>query len=175
MTEITTERLLLRRFHPDDWRDLCEYLSDEEVTRYEPYAPMTEEECQSIALERAASDAFWAVCLQENHKLIGNVYLAKGDQWTWELGYVFNRTYQKRGYAREAVSALLRATFYEQGAHRVFAQCNPENIASWRLLEALHFRREGHLLRNVYFRTQPDGTPLWQDTYVYAMLREEFK
>ena len=34
---LETERLILRRFTCDDWRDLYEYLSLEEVVRYEPY------------------------------------------------------------------------------------------------------------------------------------------
>ncbi|MGE5559585.1 MAG: GNAT family N-acetyltransferase [Chloroflexota bacterium] len=37
MCKLETDRLVLRRFRPDDWRDLHEYLSDELVVRYEPY------------------------------------------------------------------------------------------------------------------------------------------
>lgn len=33
---IETERLLLRRFSPEDWRDLMDYLSYKSVTRYSP-------------------------------------------------------------------------------------------------------------------------------------------
>ncbi|OPX43546.1 hypothetical protein CLHUN_24840 [Ruminiclostridium hungatei] len=34
---IETERLLIRKFEPGDWKDLYEYLSDERVVKYEPY------------------------------------------------------------------------------------------------------------------------------------------
>lgn len=170
-----TSRLHLRRFTPEDWRDLHEYLSDAEVVKYEPYAPATPEESKEIASQRAASDAFWAVCLLENNKLIGNVYFAEGGQQTWEAGYVFNRLYQGKGYATEAVAALIDDAFENKRAHRIFAQCNPENTASWRLLERLHFRREGHLKRNVYFFKASDGTPLWQDTFLYGLLAEDWR
>ncbi|MDR0946668.1 MAG: GNAT family N-acetyltransferase [Ruminococcus sp.] len=40
---IKTPRLTLRRFSADDWRDLYEYLSQEEIVKYEPYGVYTEE------------------------------------------------------------------------------------------------------------------------------------
>ena len=37
---IETNRLILRRYCKEDLQDLYEYLSDEEVVKYEPYKPM---------------------------------------------------------------------------------------------------------------------------------------
>ena len=37
MENIITERLVIRRFEKDDWKDLYEYLSDEEVVKFEPF------------------------------------------------------------------------------------------------------------------------------------------
>lgn len=54
------------------------------------------------------------------------------------------------------------------------AECDPRNTASWRLLERLGFRREGHLRANASFATAPDGAPEWQDTYLYALLAGEW-
>ncbi len=62
---------------------------------------------------------------------------------------------------------------FAQGAHRIFAECHPENQASWRLLEKLSFTKEGHLRKNIYFSKQQDGTPLWQDTLIYGLLKED--
>ena len=59
---------------------------------------------------------------------------------------------------------------FQKGVHRVFAECDPQNPASWRLLEALGFKREGHLRQNVYFWEDGDGRPVWKDTYVYGLL-----
>ncbi|MCI9613149.1 MAG: GNAT family N-acetyltransferase, partial [Eubacterium sp.] len=36
-----SERLILRRYKKEDLQDLFEYLSDEEVVKYEPYKPQT--------------------------------------------------------------------------------------------------------------------------------------
>ena len=62
---------------------------------------------------------------------------------------------------------------FARGVHRVFAECNPENAASWHLLERLGFRREGLLRQNIFFRRDGDGRLVWQDTCVYARLRED--
>ena len=38
---LETERLILRRYREEDLQDLYEYLSHEDVVKYEPYRPMT--------------------------------------------------------------------------------------------------------------------------------------
>ncbi|HEX3027681.1 MAG TPA: GNAT family N-acetyltransferase, partial [Clostridia bacterium] len=90
---IETQRLTVRRFTAGDWKDLYEYLSDPKVVIFEPYEVFSEDECKREAARRSGDDAFWAVCLKQNQKLIGNIYLVKQDFDTWELGYVFNSSY----------------------------------------------------------------------------------
>ncbi len=177
MDRFETERLILRRFEPGEWKDLFEYLSDENVVRFEPYDVFSESECAKESERRSGDPAFWAVCLKESGKLIGNLYLALAeplDCRTWELGYVFNARYQGKGYAFESCTALLDHAFRFRDAHRIVAMCDPQNAPSWRLLERLKFRREGHLLQNVAFKCDGHGRPVWQDTYVYAMLAREW-
>lgn len=169
-----TERLEIRRFQPKDWIDLYEYLSQEEVVKYEPYEVFTEEQSKAEAIYRSKSQDFWAVCLQESSKVIGNIYLAKQDFDTWELGYVFNKHFQGKGYATEAAKALIDECFTNKEAYRVVAMCNPENVQSWKLLERLRMRREGHLIKNIYFSMDGEGNPIWQDTYEYAILKSEW-
>ena len=56
---------------------------------------------------------------------------------------------------------------------RIYAECDPLNTRSWKLLEALGFRREAHLLQNVYFWKDEGGKPIWKDTYIYGKLAVE--
>ena len=42
-----TERLNIRDFLEDDWRDAHEYDSDPEVVKYQPFGPNTEEETKT--------------------------------------------------------------------------------------------------------------------------------
>jgi RimJ/RimL family protein N-acetyltransferase len=171
---LETERLIIRWFLPDDWQDLFEYLSQKDTVKYEPYTVFTEEQSREEAIRRSQDSNFFAVCLKNSGKLIGNVYLAKQDFEAWELGYVFNSNYHGQGYATEAVKALINEVFTRDKAHRTIAMCNPLNIASWKLLEKIKMRREGHYIKNIWFFKDMKGSPIWQDTYEYALLREEW-
>ena len=164
-----TERLILRRYKKEDIQDLYEYLSDIEVVKYEPYQPMTfEEACENLEW-RIGTDEMIAVELKSSHKMIGNVYMGKRDFDALEIGYVFNRNYWRRGYAAESCGALIQQAF-SNGIHRIYAECDPQNESSWKLLEALGFQREAHFRENVYFRKDEAEDPIWKDTYVYARL-----
>jgi len=177
MCTFTTNRLSIRRFQSDDWKDLFEYLSDEAVVQFEPYDVFDEQASQNEAARRAGDQAFWAVCLKDTGKLIGNIYFEqqRPEQFlTWELGYVFNRKYWGNGYAAESCRRIIEHGFTQYGARRIIAMCNPENENSWRLLERLGMRREAHLKQSVYFKFDKQGNPIWNDTYTYAMLREEW-
>ncbi len=174
---IKTQRLYIRRFKHTDANDLYDYLSKEEVVRFEPYPVYSKEQCVSEAISRADNETMFAVCLKDSRKLIGNLYFAKSQPkeiMTWELGYVFNSNFWGRGYAQEACRGILEYAFNTLGAHRIISRCNPKNVASWKLLERLKFRREGHLVKNIYFETNSEGKPLWKDTYLYAMLGVEY-
>lgn len=164
-----TERLLLRRYKEDDLQDLYEYLSNPEVVKYEPYQAMNLEQVKNNLQWRISTEEMIAVELKSNHKMIGNVYLGKRDFESLELGYVFHQDYWGKGYAKESCMALIEQAF-SNNIHRIFAECDPQNPNSWRLLESMGFRREAHLLQNVYFWKDDENNPLWKDTYIYAKL-----
>jgi RimJ/RimL family protein N-acetyltransferase len=173
---ITTPRLLIRPFTSSDAHDLHEYLSNPEVYRFEPGEPLSDEQASRLAQERANTTAFRAIELWSTGKMVGHLYFEQTDPAelrTWELGYIMNPEFQRHGYATEATIGLLRDAFERDNIHRVFAHCNPENTASWKLLEKVGFQREAELRRNIFFRTGSQGAELWTDTYEYAMLDEE--
>lgn len=174
INNIITDRLIIRPFMPEDWKDMHEYFSDEEVLKFEPYKPLSVEECKTEVLNRSKGDTFLAVCLKESGKLIGNLYFQKGFFMTWEIGYIFNSKYHKKGYAKESVKAIMNYSIKELGTRRIIAMCDPKNIASWKLLESLNMRRESHLIKNIYFFEDENGDPIWKDTYQYGILAEEF-
>ena len=164
-----TERLYIRRFVPEDWQDLYEFLSQESVCKYEPYEVFSKEAAKTEAIYRS-SDYYWAVCLKDSKKLIGNIYLHTRKLGVWELAFAFNEYYQGKGYATEAAWALINDVFTDKGAHRVEATCNPQNTASWKLLERLGFSREGHIRQDTCFKCDEQGHRIWTDTYIYGLL-----
>ena len=166
-----TDRLILRRYREDDLEDLYEYLSDAEVVKHEPYKPMTMNEVKGNLEWRISTEEMIAVELKSNHKMIGNVYLGKRDFESLEIGFVFNKAYWGNGYAKESCEKLIVSAF-SQGVHRIYAECDPQNTGSWRLLEALGFEKEAHLKKNVYFWKDEDDKPIWKDTFIYARLEK---
>lgn len=164
-----TERLILRRYTENDLQDLYEYLSNPRVVSYEPYKPMTMEEVKENLQWRISTDEMIAVELKATNKMIGNVYLGKRDFDSLEMGYVFNEYYWKKGYAKESCAKLVELAF-QDGIHRIYAECDPENVNSWGLLEKLGFVREGYLKQNVYFWRDENNRPIWKDTFIYSRL-----
>jgi ribosomal-protein-alanine N-acetyltransferase len=175
---IETDRLIIRSFDSNDWQDLFEYLADPAIYIYEPGEPATPHQAKELARERSTGTDFWAVVLKQKDKVIGHLYLKQIEPLellTWELGYIFNPAYQRCGYASEAALALVRYAFFNYGIHRIVAHCNPENVASWKVLERVGFKREGLLRKNIYFRQAADGNPLWTDTYEYGILETDIR
>jgi RimJ/RimL family protein N-acetyltransferase len=72
------------------------------------------------------------------------------------------------GIARAAVSGLITCLF-ARGQRRVFADTDPENIGSNRLLESLGFTLEGRL------RGEWETHIGVRDTFIWGLLAEEWK
>ena len=172
MLPVATERLILRRFREEDLEDLYGYLSDPSVVKFEPYGPMSREEVRETLAWRISTEEMVAVERKDTGRLIGNVYLGKRDFDAVEIGFVFSSEHWHQGYAAESCKALM-ASLFRCGVHRIYAECDPDNENSWKLLERLGFSREAHLHQNVYFWKDPEGNPIWKDTYIYSILNQQ--
>jgi RimJ/RimL family protein N-acetyltransferase len=88
-------------------------------------------------------DCFWGVWLRENVALIGTVgtHLRPVDEL--EVGYWFASCVRRRGIGTEAVDAVVHSVSTAFPNRRIFAECRPQNEASWRLLEKIGFRADG--------------------------------
>ena len=117
------------------------------------------------------SEECYAIELKESGKVIGNIYCGNRDFSAKEVGCIIDKRYQRKGYASEALQAVVQSAF-AAGTHRIYAECDPRNACSWKLLEKAGFRREAHFRQNVFFRRDENGMPVWKDTYVYAMLKD---
>ncbi len=172
MQEIRTKRLLLRSFRESDYDDLFELLSQLEDDEFEGYPRITYENGREHLKYRLGSEEYYAIELTESGKVIGNIYCGNRDFAAREVGYIVNKHYQQNGYAAEALSAVIEQAFRD-GAHRVYAECDPRNVSSWKLLEKAGLRREAHLKQNVWFSRDKNGAPVWKDTLIYAILENE--
>lgn len=90
--------------------------------------------------------------------------ISRGDWNSANLGYVFQNQFQGRGYATEAVRAVIRAAFSKLHYWRLEAACRVDNPRSIALAKRAGMTREG--IRRLYWR-DPDG---WTDHVVFVAL-----
>ena len=109
--KIETDRLILRQFEESDYDDLYEFLSQRKQDEFEAYPGINYENGKEYLAYRVHSDEFVAIELKETGKVIGNVYFGKRDFEAREIGYIVNKDYQRKGYAREVVAAVLKNAF----------------------------------------------------------------
>ena len=169
--KIETNRLILSPFEDRDYDDLYEFLSQREQDEFEDYPGITYENGKEHLTYRVGSDEFFAIELKETGKVIGNIYCGKRDFEAREVGYIINKNFQRLGYASEALSAVIKE-FLQNGIHRVYAECDPRNTCSWKLLEKAGLKREAYFHKNIYFHKDEAGQLIWKDTYVYAAWNE---
>ena len=172
MNVIRTRRLVLRPFAESDYEDLYEFLSQLKDDEFEGYPGITHENGREHLRYRLGSEEFRAMALLSTGKVIGNIYCGNRDYEAKEIGCIINRDYRRNGYACEALAAVITDAF-DAGAHRVFAECDPRNTCSWKLLEKAGLKREAHLRQNIWFRKDEHGNPQWKDTYIYAVLKND--
>ena len=168
---IKTERLILRPFKESDYDDLFEFLSQLKDDEFEGCPGITYENGKKHLNERVGSDNFFAIELKDSGKVIGNIFFGKREYSTREVGYIVNKDYQRKGYAYEALTAVINYAF-RNGVHRVIARCNPRNNASWMLLEKAGLKREAHLKETHFTRLDDNNAPIWQDTYIYTLIND---
>ncbi len=68
------------------------------------------------------------------------------------LGYTINPGFQKHGYATEAVKALIEFGFKDLNLKVIWATCDNENIASYRVMEKLGMKPVGLLKKHKEFK-----------------------
>lgn len=106
----------------------------------------------------------------EDSALVGGITLSRvqrGVSQSCALGYWVGEAYQGNGYTTAATRAVVRFAFEELGLHRVEAACQPENIASQRVLDKAGFRQEGRA--RAYLKIDGD----WRDHLLFAILPED--
>ncbi|MCI3197478.1 GNAT family N-acetyltransferase [Bacillus sp. HU-1818] len=168
--DIKTDRLVIRKFKCEDWQDVYEYTSSPHVMKYIPEGVFTEEDAKKFVNENTGENAEkFPVVLKEEKIVIGHIAFFKYfGEHTYEIGWVFNPKYYNKGYASEAAQAILEFGFTNMKLHRIIATCQPQNIASYRVMEKIGMRREGYFKKCI-----PNGEQWW-DEYYYAILEEEW-
>lgn len=171
---LQTKRLLLRPTIEKDKEDFFEIFHDEKTCRYLLYEPWDEQsldqEFHKKLLQRSMDgDRGMNVSCVLDHKVIGSIAMWYTDMKdTVEIGYIFNKNYSKKGYATEALLAIMQYLFYELKAHRIYANIDVRNDRSIALCKRIGMRKEAHFIKDYFYKGK------WSDSYIYAMLIEDY-
>jgi RimJ/RimL family protein N-acetyltransferase len=174
-TVLRTEHLELRRSAPEDAEAISAYRSDPEVQRYQGWGGTAPEDVRAEIVEmapRAPGLDGWvqfSVFTRDGGRLVGDVGLSptEGEPGVIKVGYTIDPEFQGKGYATEAVAALVDYAFDTVGAEVVRAYASAENLPSLRVAEKVgmtlvetferrHGDRTWHGVR--YERRRPAGT-----------------
>lgn len=181
---IETKRLFLRPFLESDAADVFEYLRKPAVNCFASMKLSSLEEAKEDMKKRASeTEYYFAIVLKDSGKVIGEIdaYPERGEPHdtsspldTFSPCWMLNEAYQGKGYAYEAAHAFFDYLFQEKGARRIYAYTEDYNLPSQRLCEKLGMRREGLFKEFVSFVNHPDGTPRYENTVQYAILKKEW-
>ena len=157
MNVAETERLILRRFTPEDAEDNYRIYTDPENMRFMGRRPDSVE-FERYHIRRHIADYYdkhgfglWAVTLKENNRLVGRcglLYQQIEDAREAEVTYLIDRLYWGRGLATEAAREAVRLGFEKYKLPRIVAVIDRRNLASVRVAEKLGMQYE----RDVNFK-----------------------
>ncbi len=173
MITIETNRLLLRNYKVTDFKDILKYFSDEEVSKFEDFYPMSEEQVRNIIAEWKDTDNRLVAELKVKQKVIGSVGYWIDDEGHYCIDYDFNPRYCGQGYATEASNALVHYLFESVGISVIYGDCDVQNVSSWRLLERLGFQRISKL-DNQSYKNDKNGNPILINTFLYELDKAQF-
>jgi RimJ/RimL family protein N-acetyltransferase len=176
---LETDRLIIRRFTNDDLEAFLAYRNDPEVAKWQGWSvPYPREKAVEFIEEMKNRDpnepGEWlqiAIVTKAENEFIGDgaFFIKKDDNRQAYVGCTIAQKHWRKGYGVEATRRLLEYLFETRGIHRVIAETDVENAASYSTLERLGFRREAHLVENIWFKGN------WASEYHYAMLEREWK
>lgn len=148
---LETPRLLLRRGRSEDFPAFRSMLADPGVTRFLGGRPLSEEEAWSKFVRNAGfwplfGFGFWILEEKSTHSFAGEVGLAyffreltpPSDNLR-EAAWVLPTSAQGKGYATEAISAVLAWSASRFSDPRTVCLIHPENVPSLRVAEKCGF------------------------------------
>ncbi len=168
---LQTPRLTLAPLAAGDAREIKPMLADAEVMAHWDYGaiddPVTVEQLVSAQVEAMARDDafYWAIRRIGDPALIGCIDVSDLD-WRHrraEVGFVLNRPFWGRGYAQEAMHAVIDH-LAGLGLKRLTARTHVGNARCESLLQRLHFQEEG------YLRGHVDREGERRDCKIYGLL-----
>lgn len=168
------KRVYLRAFETDDYKTTIKWRKDDVIwdmlggTKYFVSEAYEKQWIENTIFN--SKDVKLAVCLVENDKHIGNVYMTNINEINRScVSHVLigEKEYWGHGYAREALLLAIDYMFNERNIHRIQANVLVSNVASLKMHEKCGYKQEGTLREAVYKNGK------YQDQYVLALVNNK--
>lgn len=150
MIFIETARLILRNVAAKDADNMYDYRNNEICARYQ--RGQTKDYNGIVALvERRKNDVvsvdapfMVAVALKDTDEMVGEIVVMPKDG-TISLGYTFYYKHHRKGYAFEALTALINMLYKQYPKWDFISFTEPENEPSMALLKKLGYKDMGYI------------------------------
>jgi len=170
-------RVYLRALEFEDYKMSIDWRRDDEVwsmlvgPKYFVSSEYEKKWVENVATKSEGNSIQLAVCLKENDKYIGNIYLT-GIDW-------INRTAEShtiigdknewgKGYATEAKRLMLDFAFGERNLRKIHAKILEDNKQSIRVCEKCGYKQEG-VLKEAVFKNGK-----YIDVILFAVFKKDY-
>ena len=147
-TELTTERLLMRRYHTDDARSLYEKFGcDPQMYEYSGWNRYATQDMAKETVHRFTDSYkntdFYGWAIDYQGQLIGTIgaYDYDAEQNQIEVGMSIERPSWGKGFATEALIGVLKYLTEHEGIEVITAWCASDNIGSMKAMQKAGMRQ----------------------------------
>jgi ribosomal-protein-alanine N-acetyltransferase len=173
---LQTERLILRNLKDSDLQGLFNLRSNPENMKYIPRDLHQNFEDTKAQMEMILSrielneGINWVVTTKDSDEFMGilGLYRIEPENFRAEIGYMILPQFCNNGFVTEALKSIVNFGFHSLKLNSIEAIIDPSNAASEKVLQKLQFKKEAHILENLYF----DGK-FW-DSVIYSLLKKNY-
>ena len=171
---IHSQRMTLRKITQEDMQTIYEFMRHAEVTQYEDWIMH-----ESVAYTRGfmswltndyKSDQNYCWGMQLGTVIIGFILMANVNEHSGSIAYYVDKNYWSKGYATEAVVAVMHYMFSQVNIGRIEAKHSIKNPASGKVLKKAGMRYRGHVKEFEFYTSKLQ----WHDCDFYAITKEQF-
>ena len=149
MSEIETERLLLKNYTEPDKENLIALFTDERVMKHVDTGVFTIEKAEALwkkmfeVFYPQGIDTIYAVFARDDGRYVGHASIRPRPEKTedWEIGYILKTEEWGKGYATEIARNLIEYGFDKLKLTQVVATIDDDNFGSIKVAEkaGMHF------------------------------------
>lgn len=173
--QLKSERLNLRLINLSDLEAIHELHGLAETDRFNALGIPENIENTKLIIEpwiaenQKTKPQIFTFAIESQNQFIGLIALNLGKEKhkSAEVWYKLHTNFWNKGYATEALKAIINFGFNDLKLHRISAGCAVENIGSIRVLEKVGMTLEGRKRQNLPLKTG------WSDNFEYAILETD--